>query len=501
MRKATAIGFGLVMALVGVGCTKGPALQSTKTPAAAVLPVASTDQAVAAAANGTTREAADVERGARGSASTWIGASAEGDMLLSSTRETFLGVWVDVPEIRPEVRPPMELALVIDTSGSMAGAKIDNARKAASMLVSSLADGDIVALDAFSDSARTIVPPTRLTAQSRQEVLRAIAALGVSGSTNMFDGLTLAEGQVAAAPPTHSLRRIVVISDGIANVGPSSPEMLGAIAERGLRFRAQVTSLGVGNDYDERTLNALAVKSSGRLYHLTEPREMASILKGELDLLNATLASDSFVEVVPAPGVQLVGAEGIRADWQEPSAIGGQTNTLRIPLGALHSGQHREALVRVRITDPAAFEGQTRPLASVRLRFRDAQEGDLERVQEVIARTQLSGDSEAVLRHVSSRTKAIVAIQESARIQMAAAQRINDGQFMDADKELARAEATLAAQARIVTAPAEKKRIADAQTKVAAARATTQAMPSKPKSAQRLDALEMNASGMKSMGY
>jgi len=420
-------------------------------------------------------EPADAKRASQ--SGPWIGASAEGEMLMASTRETFLGVWVDVPEIRPAARPPMELALVVDTSGSMAGAKIENARHAASMLVGKLKDGDIVALDVFSDTARTIVPPTRLTATSRQQILRAIAGLTVSGSTNMFDGLTLAEGQVAAAPPTHPLRRIVVISDGIANVGPSSPETLGAIAERGLRFRAQVTSLGVGNDYDERTLNALAGKS-----------------EGELRLLDATLASDSFVEIVPAPGVQLLGADGIRADWHDGGA-------LRIPLGALHAGQHREALVRVRITDPATFEGQTRSLASVRLRFRDAQDSDLERVQEVVARTQLTSDAAAVASHVSSRTKAIVAIQESAKLQMAAAQRINDGQFMDAEKELARAEASLAAQASVVTAPAEKRRIAEAQTKIATARATTRALPSKPAAAPRKGARELNADGMRDMGF
>ena len=86
-------------------------------------------------------------------------------------------------------------------------------------------------------------------------------------------------------------------------------------------------------------------------------------------------------------------------------------------------------------------------------------------------------------------------------MQLAAAQRINDGQFDDADKQLALAQSALAAQAQFVTAPAEKKRIADAQTRVAAARATAQAMPAKPKSVQRTDALEMNASGMKAMGY
>lgn len=497
MRKVTAtrLGLGLVMALLGSGCGSSSvgATRATAATAAAATRTASSDHAIASdGANVEPVEPADAKRASQ--SGPWIGASAEGEMLMASTRETFLGVWVDVPEVRPAARPPMELALVVDTSGSMAGAKIENARHAASMLVGKLKDGDIVALDVFSDTARTIVPPTRLTAASRQQILRAIAGLTVSGSTNMFDGLTLAEGQVAAAPPTHPLRRIVVISDGIANVGPSSPETLGAIAERGLRFRAQVTSLGVGNDYDERTLNALAVKSSGRLYHLAEPREMASILEGELRLLDATLASDSFVEIVPAPGVQLLGADGIRADWHDGGA-------LRIPLGALHAGQHREALVRVRITDPATFEGQARSLASVRLRFRDAQDSDLERVQEVVARTQLTSDAAAVATHVSSRTKAIVAIQESAKLQMAAAQRINDGQFMDADKELARAEASLAAQASVVTAPAEKRRIAEAQTKIATARATARALPSKPAAAQREGALELNADGMRDMGF
>ena len=71
-------------------------------------------------------------------------------MLLAGTRDTFLGVWVDVPDTRPTTRPPMDLALVVDTSGSMAGAKIENARAAATTLVKNLKDGDIVSLDAFS---------------------------------------------------------------------------------------------------------------------------------------------------------------------------------------------------------------------------------------------------------------------------------------------------------------------------------------------------------------
>jgi len=423
----------------------------------------------------------------------WLGAAAEGDMLDARTSETFVGVWVDVPDARAETRPPMEIALVVDTSGSMAGAKIESARRAAATLVKNLRDGDIVALDAFSDQARTVVPPTRLDAHTRAEILRRIAELVPLGSTNMFAGLTLAEAQMAAAPASHGIRRVVVISDGIANIGPSSPETLGAVAERGLRSRAQVTSLGVGTEYDEQTLNALAVRSSGRLYHLSDPREMASILDGELRLLDATLASEAFVEIVAAPGVHVLAAEGVHAEHRD--------GNLRIPLGALHAGQHREALVRVRIADPAAFDGHTRPLASVRLRFRDVRDGDLERIQEVVARTQLTTDEGAIARSVSSRTKAIMAITDASRTQIAAAQRINDGNFVDADKELERAQQALAAQARTVTAEPERKRLEAAAGRVAAARTATQSMPAKPKAAQRDGALKLNADAMHAAGF
>lgn len=479
----------LLLAVGGCAKTAGPQAQVPAPPvSAAAAEAVANEQAIAS--DGPGQEPG--ERNAKRSG-TWIGASAEGDLLSDGTRETFLGVWVDVPEVRYEARPPMEVALVVDTSGSMAGSKIESARAAATTLVRSLKDGDIVALDAFSDEARTLVAPTRLDAQTRSEILRQIAHLVPRGSTNMFSGLTLGESQLASAPASHTLRRVVVISDGIANVGPSSPEILGSIAERGLRNRAQITSFGVGIDYDERTLNALSVRSNGRLYHIGEPREMAGVLKSELALLDATLASDAFVEVVPAPGVQVLGAEGLRASF-----TGG---ALRIPLGSLHSGQHREALVRVRIQDPAAFEGHTRSLASVRLRFRDSNEGDLERIQEVVARTQLTSDDGAVARSVNSRTKAIVAIMDASKTQMQAAQRINDGNFIDADKELERAEQTLSAQARVVTAPAEKKRLQVAAGKVATARARARAMPSAPKAAQRDGALELNADAMHAQGF
>jgi Ca-activated chloride channel homolog len=466
----------------------GCASKATTAPASA--PVAAHDGSQPVASDdGPQPEPADHAR-----STTWIGASAESDMILNGTNETFLGVWVDVPQVRVEKKPPVDLALVIDTSGSMGGPKIENARQAAKQLIASLSEGDIVSVDTFSDRAAALIPPTVLTPESRERLMTAISRLRPQGSTNMFEGLSLGEAHVAQAPPSHTVRRVVVISDGIANVGPSTPEALGAVAERGLRFRAQVTSLGVGNDYDERTLNALAIRSSGRLFHISEPKEMVAFLKKEVDLLGSTIASDAFVEVVPAPGVRLLGSEGIRTDWQSSGA-------LRIPLGALFAGQHREALVRVRL-DPARFEGADRaPLASVRLVFHDPLDGDLERIQETVARVGMTGDSAIVAKNESPRTKAIVAVQDAAKLQMQAAQAVNQGQFVDADKELAAAETKVRAQAAAVKDDATKKRLDSTAASIAATRRSAGAAAAAPKAVQRDEALKMNKAGMSDMGY
>jgi Ca-activated chloride channel family protein len=225
---------------------------------------------------------------------------------------------------------------------------------------------------------------------------------------------------------------------------------------------------------------------------------MAQILQRELDLLASTVASDAFVELVPAAGVTLVGTEGTRSEWQ--------SGALKIPLGALFAGQHKEALVRVRI-NPSEFaegtgsSGAPSALASVRLHFRDPNDGDLERVQEVVARVATTTDAGEVARHANSRTQSIAAIFDAAKIEVQAAQAVNQGQFVDADKELAMAEKKLEEQARTTKDDASKKRLVAAAASVGAARQSASAAAAKPKAAQRSEALKLNKQGMGEMGF
>ena len=418
-------------------------------------------------------------------------AAAESSVLRAGTREAFLGVGVDVPKGHAAFRPKVAVGLVIDTSGSMAGAKIESARAAAKTFVQNLVDGDVVGVDVFDDSARTLVVPTVLDAETRPRILAAIAKLGTGGSTNMFDGLTLAESHVVQGPATHPVRRVVVISDGRANVGPSTAESLGSIAERGLQSRVQVTSLGVGLDYDETTLNALSVRSSGRLYHIGDPREMVATLEKEVSLLGDTVASDASLEIVPAPGVRIVGAEGVHSTWNG--------RVFRIPLGALFSGQHREALVRVALDNS---ESQSeRPLASVRLVFRDPRDGDLERVKETVARVGFSSDDGAVARSADDRVKGMATVFEAGRVQIAAAQRVNEGDFASADRELGTAQRKLEVQVQATRDVSEKKKLVAQVAQLSATRTSVARAAAAPKPVQRSEALKMNKDGMGAMGF
>lgn len=472
---------GLVVgALLLGGCASGGAVapQSLKAHVGEPPPVATDDPKPVAPAN---------------PGGAWIGAAPESEMVLASGGEAFIGIWVDAPAAKPRVRAPVDVALVIDTSGSMRGDKIESARAAASALVASLADGDIVSVDTFSERATSLVPPTTLGADTRRRILSSIAEITPAGQTNMFEGLSLGEAHIAQAPADHPVRRVVVISDGIANVGPTTPDVLAALAARGLSFRAQVTSLGVGNDYDEITLNALALRTSGRMFHLSEPRQMAQLLKREVDLLGSTVASDAFVEIVPAPGMQVVAADGVALE-----AMGG--GAFKVPLGALYAGQHRELLVKVRTRSMSAADGP-RALASVRLHFHDPSEGDLDRIQEVIARATPTDDAGAVAARPIAKTQAIVALQGAAKLQMQAAQQVNGDDFRAADAQLAAAEDQLKKGAAQTKDDAERKRLEAAAGAVARQRAATQGAAAAPAPAKRDQALKLNGAGMHDLGY
>lgn len=421
--------------------------------------------------------------------SAWVGGSpVQTRVVVGSDGQTYVGVWIQAPNDGVAVRAPMAVSLVVDTSGSMSGEKIEHARMAAASFLESLSEGDIVSVYAFNNGVAEIVAPVTVGPATRGTLLQSVNSLYAAGGTNMFDGLTVGVSRLSQAPASHPVRRLVLISDGQANIGPSDPGSLGDLAANGSEFGIQVTAIGVGLDYDEHTLAALAVRSAGRMYHLTHPAQMATILRDELQLLASTVATDAVIEIIPAPGVQIL----------EPATMGAtvQGNRMRVPLGALYAGQEREVLFRARIDTAAPG---ARELAAARLSFRRPGEGAERQVQSASLRYEVVADRAAASASVAPRVQAMVATHEAAQMQIRAAEELNRGEAQAAAATLQRATAVLdrAADAAPAAPQAQRLRQQAQQVRTRASRAA--GATSAP--AAREAALESMDSAYEMSGY
>lgn len=417
------------------------------------------------------------------------GAPAQTQVVVGADGDTYVGIWIQAPDepVRRE-RAPMDISLVVDVSGSMAGEKIANARAAAQSLLETLRNGDIVSIYAFSDDVYEIAAPMVVGEGTRGDLIRRVAALRDLGSTNLYGGLAAGLARMAQAPATHPIRRVIVISDGQANVGPSDPMSLGNLAASGTEAHTQVTAIGVGLDYDENTLGQLAVRSQGRLYHLANPSQMASILREEMGLLANTFATNVTIEVTPAPGVVIV--EGLTMG----STVSG--NVLRIPVGNLVAGASRELLFRARVDTAQAG---TRQLAAARVLYSTAADSAQTVARSVSIPYTVTTDARAASRSSNSRVAGLVATHEASVASLAAAQALSRGDSRAADAEFARAEASLS-RAVAAAPPASAAEATSRRDRIRAARAAAASAPSAGSAAGRgasLDAFdaayEMNA--------
>lgn len=286
---------------------------------------------------------------------------------------------------------PLNLALVVDRSGSMSGEPIEAARRAAAGVVERLGPRDSLSLVSFETNPHVHLDGVQMDDAGRRIALHTLGELVAEGTTNLSGGWLHGAKCVAARMDESKAtqNRVVLLSDGFANRGITDTVELRTHAEQ-LRRRSLFTStVGIGNGYNPQQLQTLAEYGGGRLHDAERPEEIIEVVLGELAEARATAADDlSLTLAWPRTlSPQLLGVYPTSPTELHPPGH----EALDVTLGTMTSGSDRTAVFR--LTDlPGGPAGGTLGL-SARIRWREPGGDDLRR----------SGPVEAILSWASGK--------------------------------------------------------------------------------------------------
>lgn len=181
---------------------------------------------------------------------------------------------------------PVNLALVIDISGSMRGQKIKNAKEAAKLVVNSLKPTDSISVTIFSDEARAIVPATQVT--DKYAIQSKIDKISILGGTRMYHGLEVASRELRRAATDNSINRMIVLTDGETE----GEEQCMTIVRQEKQNKLGLSAFGIGTEYNEDFLKEVSDVSLGSFYHLHDPQKIGEQFASELRSISAAVISD-----------------------------------------------------------------------------------------------------------------------------------------------------------------------------------------------------------------
>jgi Ca-activated chloride channel family protein len=241
-------------------------------------------------------------------------------------------------------RIPANVMLVIDQSGSMKGQRLEQAKEAALMAAERLGDDDVLGIVSYSDNAYIRVPAGKF--RDADAVRSAIRRLQANGRTALYAGVSQGLRELSEFVDPYKVNRVILLSDGLANVGPSTPRELAALGREAGADGVSVTTIGLGLGYNEDLMTQLALASDGNHAFVEHPSELVSIFNEEFGDVLAAVGGDVEI-IIDCPD----GFEPARVLGREARIENGK---VYLKLNQLYAKQEKYAVVELKVSDDRA---------------------------------------------------------------------------------------------------------------------------------------------------
>jgi Ca-activated chloride channel family protein len=277
-------------------------------------------------------------------------------------------------------RGPAALTFVIDTSGSMdRDDRLGLVKESLSILVDELDDDDTVAIVTYDDRSGIVLEPTRV--RERGRILEAIDRLRPGGSTNLEAGLREGYRLANEQLPRNGINRVVLASDGVANVGVTDPDQLADMirgdADRGINL--VTVGFGMGN-FNDVTMEQLADQGDGFYAYVDTEDEAERLFKDELTSTLLTVAKDAKIQVEFDPeivnGYRLIG-------FENRGVLDRDFRNDRVDAGELGAGHQVTAIYEVELQRGITPDDRG-DIGEVFLRWEDPDDGRVIEIDEDI---------------------------------------------------------------------------------------------------------------------
>jgi Ca-activated chloride channel family protein len=375
------------------------------------------------------------------------------------SREMIVQVEIEARKNEDSRRAPMNLSIVLDRSGSMEGAKLEKARQAAAMAVDKLGDDDFFSLVIYDTETDLIIPPERVGGRDHREELKArIHRIQAGGSTALHAGVVLGAKQVRRFFEKERVNRVILLSDGLANVGPSKTSDLSRLGRELRNEGISVSTVGLGDDYNEDLMTALAEASNANYYYVKDAEKLPGIFAQELGAARSLLARSIVIRIEAPDGVRLKEIIG-RPDIECHDRVA------EIKMPELFGSEKRRFLVRAVVESKNADEIEA---TAVELNYTTLAGGNApaQRLSAKIAFTDDEKKAESSVRSEVAREHSVVQnrVAKETAVKLA-----DEGKAKDA-AELLRSQAaknaSAPAQMQVPGVAEENKKLEDAATEM-----------------------------------